>query len=223
MIMRTTHLGAVAASLVLAGCANNADFRQLSATNAAITNDYRAQLKKFAEGQTAINADNEGRLRNLEVLQAERDTEVAQRTLALEVADDKPSLAIVRLLAAQRAPQVMAESRALKSLQPPPAVQTVAFDAGQVEALTRKLKELSVEPEFWGQLMTGLAYAQELQDEYAKSLETASVEKPAAVAAAPVAPGVPAGPPDDQTPAAAAKAKIEAMVTEAAGQAGASK
>jgi len=159
---------------LLAGCAGQESMRRLAGSSATVLNEYRRELKGFADRQTALNADVDRGVRDFGELQSMRDAAVEQRLFALRVAGDKPALDTYALLTAQSAADLLAQSSLLRPAQPAPASPSIAFDASAAERVTRQLNELRQPRSFWDQLLRGVAYRTELQATYRASLESAT-------------------------------------------------
>jgi hypothetical protein len=170
--------------LLLGGCAGREDLGSLAGQTSALLNGYRQEMSSFARSQASLAQENDRRLRELRQMKDQQEGNVARARLAWELAGDKPALDLLNLLSRSGIADVE-RSDALLLLTPPPApVESAKFEAGQVEALIKRLKTLEKAPTLWDRIAFTLSYDQALRDAYKKSLEEAAEESAQAAAAA---------------------------------------
>jgi hypothetical protein len=157
-----------------AGCAGQESMRHLAGTSAGVLNDYRREMKVFADRQTALNGDIDRSVRDFAELQAMREGTVEQGLLALRVAGDKPAVDAYALLTARSAADIVSQNSLLRPAQPAVAAPAITFDASSLERLTRQLNELRRPRSYWEQLLRAVSYRNELQQAYQASLQSAS-------------------------------------------------
>ena len=148
--------------------------RHLAGTSATVLNDYRRELKGFAERQTALNGDIERGIQDFGELQLQRDAATEQRLLAVRVAGDKPTLDVYGLLTSRSAADVVSQSslvRPAQSATPPPVV---TFDSSTLERLTRQLNEFHRPRSYWEQLLRTVTFGTDLQQAYRASMGKAN-------------------------------------------------
>ena len=158
----------------LCACAGQQNMQSLAGHSAAVVNDYRRELKAFADGQTALNADNDRRIQNFAENREMTEARVRQRVLALDVAGDKPALDAFRLFTATSASDVVAQSPLLRPRAARTPAPALVLDTAAIERLTRQLTELRRPPSFWDQVQRAIAFRSELRAAYAASLGQAN-------------------------------------------------
>jgi hypothetical protein len=164
---------ALAAALLLGGCAAQRTANDVASASASILNDYRRELSAFADRQTSLNRDNQRQIGDIRALSSERDARINERILALKLAGDKTALEMFDHLSKPTGSTIMDSSAALNSLKPVPAATKVEVDTATAAALVKQLKVLQETKPLISRIFGLVEYRQALAETYRKSLEQA--------------------------------------------------
>lgn len=170
--------------VLLGGCAGREDLTNLAGQTSSVLNGYRQEMSNFARSQAALAQENDRRLREIRQMREQQEGNVTRARLAWELAGDKAALDLLNLLSRSGSADVERSDALLLLAPPPPPVASAKFEAGQVEALIKRLKTLEKSPTLWDRIGFAISYNQALRDAYKKSLEEAAEESTQAAAAA---------------------------------------
>jgi hypothetical protein len=173
MTLSNEYRVVVAALLIAAsvgGCASTPQSRRVAGNSAALLNDYRVEVEKFAKRQTAINADVDQRVRSMNASAARLRSDNELRVTALKAADDKNATALVDQFARTDFDVVVARSRVLNDMKPATSTKPVAFDSAKVQGVVKQLNTVKQKPDLLASFRGVQDYWESLNDTYKKSL-----------------------------------------------------
>lgn len=169
--------------MALGACATNPRLARLASSEGAMLNEYQSSMDRFAQQQTALDADSDRRITDLDATRTASESRVAERLSSFNLASDKSATDLYQLLN-RSAVDVLAGSVVIKETQPAPAAAPVSFDPTQVQALVKELTAVSRTPTVWDQIAASLAYAGELRTAYQASIAKATTASAGAKTAA---------------------------------------
>jgi hypothetical protein len=159
----------------LSGCAAETQSRRVAGSSAAMLNDYRREVDRFAAGQTALNADIDRRVRSLNAVTARLRSDNHERIGALRAIDDKHAIILVDQFSGPL-DDSSAGSRVLEDMKPRSPAESVKFDASKVQNVVKQLNNLNERPNLLARIEAIDAYWASLREAYEKSIADAAAQ-----------------------------------------------